>query len=228
MSEQTFKNLGKFISYEEKDIGKGFIVVKISYTQPRYQDPLKVWVVGKPEKDMSEELLEKIAGLKDGEEICVHTEKNEKGYNELVNITDKSDVPAAVVGKSAYKKHWAGGSSYVKDETGIAVGAAYTNALEVLKLHGDTFDNYDDIITVLADLAEKILNKKLLLEDKLRAKKAAKEAVGVKKTVEEVKPVVEAPKTLSKLEEMRKKKAAATPEPDDVDLVDDEEICFDD
>lgn len=199
----AFKNLAKFVKYEEKDIGRGFIVIRVHYTDPTYQDPTKVFSVGKPEKDITEELLEKIVALNTDEEVCIHTEKDEKGFNVLVDITDKKDAAKAAQGKPAYKKPYGGGFQ-PKDDTGIAVGAAYTNAIEILKYN---LASVGGLLTPesVANLAEEILYNKLDLEDKLRAKKAAKEAVGVKKAVEEAAPPAVKKKT--KLEEMREKKA---------------------
>lgn len=191
MTDQVYKNLGKFMSYEEKVITPGRpSKIMIKYTQPNYQDPKKVWEVGVFEDKISEELLEKIVSLSSGEEVCVHTVKNEKGYADLSDITDAKDAPARNTGgKSQYKK---GGGNYPpKDDSGIAVGAAWTNAIEIIKGNLDVED--------VAELAQAILDLKLKQEERLRASKKAKEET----------KTPEPEKKKSKLEEMKEKKAAA-------------------
>ncbi len=200
MSDQVFKNLGKFMSYEEKVISSGKpskIIIK--YTQPNYSDPKKVWEHGEFEDKISEELLEKIADLSSGEEICVHTCKNDKGYGVLVNITEAKDAPQKYGnGKTAYKN----GGYAPKDETGIAVGAAWTNAIQLWGTIPESDTSVtDEYLQQVSDVAWKILMHKVAQETKLRAYKLAKGEVTAKK--EEEKP-------LSKIEQMKAKKAAET------------------
>lgn len=220
----AFKNLAKFVKYEEKDVGRGFIVIRVHYTDPTYQDPTKVFSVGKPEKDISEALLEKIVALNADEEVCIHTEKDEKGFNVLMDITDKKDAAKPTQGKPAYKK-FGGGGFQPKDDTGIAVGAAYTNAIEILKLAGQE-QNGDvaALVEQVGALARTIVFNKIALEDELRAKKAAKEAVGVKKAVEEAAPPAVRKKT--KLEEMKERKAKEQA-PNAAELLEDDDFTMD-
>lgn len=188
MSDQVYKNLGKFMSYEEKVISAGKpSKIMIKYTQPNYQDPKKEWSVGIFEDKISEELLEKIVGLSSGEEICVHTVKNENGYADLKDITDAKDAPEkSKGGKTAYKK---GGNYAPRDDSGIAVGAAWTNAIEILKAELD--------VDEVAALVGVILKSKLAQEERLKASKRAKEETKA-----------EPEKKKSKLEELKEKKAA--------------------
>lgn len=201
MANQVYKNLGKFMSYEEKVISAGKpSKIMIKYTQPNYQDPKKVWEVGVFEDKISEELLEKIADLSSGEEVCVHTVKNEKGYADLHDISDAKDAPSkGSGGKTAYKKGaYSGGNNYTpRDDTGIAVGAAWTNALEYYKVTGTKPGCVEDVATIV----EEILKIKLAQEERVRAAKTAKAEVKESKAESEEK----AP---SKLEQMKAKKAA--------------------
>lgn len=215
MSEkQTFKNLGKFVSYEEKN-NKGLDLVVVSYTQPRYQDPTKVWTLNIPTKDISDKLLETIGNASSGEEYCFHTSKNDKGFSQLDDITDAKDAQQA-------KKPWAGGAAsknpwQPKDDTGIAIGAAWTNALEWLKLQNGVPNVSMDTVE---SIAWDIVKRKQAQEAKLRASKPREES----KHLDEVttKPTV---KKLSKLEEMKAKKATVSKVPE---LIDEDEPNFDD
>ncbi len=132
MTNQVFKNLGKYMSYEEQEISPGKPVkINIKYTQPTYQDPKKVWTVGIFEDKISEALLEKIVGLSSGEEICVHTQKNDRGYSELVDITDKSQVPQKK-SPSSYTKGGGYNNSNNSQGDGAQIGNALNNAAAIL------------------------------------------------------------------------------------------------
>lgn len=215
MSDQVYKNLGKFMSYEDKEISAGKPKkVMIKYTQPNYQDPKKVWEVGVFEDKISDELLEKIVSLSSGEEICVHTIKNDRGYADLHDITDAKDAPQKSAGGKTKGK---GGSYPPRDETGVAVGAAWTNAIELLKAGLD--------LDEVAELAEKILALKQDQEAKARAAKKAKEEVKEKteaqpSKLEQMKAKKEAEAAAKKKTTTTKKKPA--PEPEDFGVDDDD------
>jgi hypothetical protein len=229
MSATVFKNLGKFMSYEEKVISKGRpnkIVIK--YTQPKYQDPSKVWEVGEFEDKISDALLAKIVSLSSGEEVCIHTAKNEKGFSDLVDITDAKDVPT----KGGFTRPQLNKSSQwqPKDESGIAVGAAWTNAIEILKMEGGPSAG-EDTVEIVARIAEQVLRIKLEQEDRLRASKLAK--VETSKPSTQSTPSASAKKTTqSRASRLAEAKAKSTTEPpireastDDFDDFDD--IIFD-
>lgn len=122
---QTFKNLGKFMSSEEVT-KSGLELIVVSYTQPKYRDPKKRWDMGIPINKISDELLEKIANASSGEEYCMHTVKNEKGFSELVDITDAKDAQME-------KKAWGGGGGKAPyDGDGAQIGNALNNAAIIL------------------------------------------------------------------------------------------------
>ncbi len=225
---KTFKNLGKYLSYEEKDCGPTVgNKINISYTQPKYQDPAKVWLMGILEKDITEKLMDKILNLSAGEEVCVHTTKNAAGFSELVDITDAKDAEYKPAGGKPFTK----GGYPPKDDTGIAVGAAWTNAIELLKLTNLDLSRADDkaIVKTVSNLVELILEAKLAQEAKLRAAKAGKAAPVTSAAVEE--------KPLTALQKAKAKKEAATKvapvvenevDLDEIETVDDlDDISFD-
>lgn len=198
MTLQVFKNLGKFMSYEEKVIAKGRpCKIMIKYTQPNYQDISKVWEVGVFEDQASEELLEKIASLSSGELICVHTKKNEKGYSDLHDITDAGDAPGvATATKSRYKSN---NSSYVKPSDqgdGAQVGNALTNAVGILG-PGHTVEELESTAWEIILAGER-------LKLKLQAKRTAKEATVSKTEIAKKEEEVQAP--ISKISQLRAKK----------------------
>ncbi len=195
---QVYKNLGKFIESDEKKIGQGTKIV-IRYTQPNYQDPQKVWEMGQFEDKISDELVDKIATLKKGQEICVHTVKNANGYADLHDISGPEDVPQKK-DSSTYQKKSKNSNWQPKDETGVAVGAAWTNAIEILKLSDSSKgESAGKLIAEVEHLVSIILDKKLAQEAKLRADKP-KDSPKEEEKKEE--------KPLSKLEQMKAKKAA--------------------
>lgn len=215
MTNPEFKTLGKFMSYEEKEISPGKPKkIMIKYTQPNYQDPKKTWEVGVFENKVSDELLEKIVNLSSGEEVCVHTVKNEKGYSDLHDISEAKNAPTKQYGgKTSYKNAGSNGNNYTpRDDTGIAVGAAWTNAIEILKA--------GLVVDEVAKLADAILKLKLSQEERTRASKTAKAEVKEAKAEEEKKP-------LSKIEQMKANKAASTKkktkEPDPVEEVEEDQ-----
>ena len=194
--DKIFKILGEFVSYEEKEFG-GVNKYIISYKQPNSQDPAKVWKHQAIEDNLSDTAIKILGDASTGERFCVHQGK-EGGYPIITDISDAKDVPAkSAGGGSKYNNN----SKYTpRDDTGIAVGAAYTNAIEVLKLTGISNLTEEEVIAAIADIAEKILKTKLALEDKLRASKAAKTATKEK--------AAEEPKKQSRIEQMKAKKAA--------------------
>ncbi len=216
MTEQTFKNLGKFVSYEEVEI-KGLALIKVSYTQPRYQDPTKIWTMSIPEDTIKDSLLEKINNASSGEEYCFHTVKKEgETYSQLVDITDAKDAAVAA------KKPWTGGSKQAytpKDDTGITVGAGWTNAFSYYEVTGTKPEN----VKAVAALVDEIIKEKLRQEAEIRASKA-KETEPNKASESAQTPPVKKP---TKMEQMKAKKAAekeATPEVD----IEDDDVTFDD
>jgi hypothetical protein len=191
------KILGEFQSYEEKEFG-GVVKYIIKYKQPNSAQPDKVWSHQAVEDDLSEKAIEKLISLSAGEKCCVHQDKDEKGYPVIKDVSDVKDAPEKYAGGATqYKKGV--GSFTPKDETGIAVGAAYTNAIEIIKLAGTT-KTVEELIILVDQVAAKVLVNKLAQEVKLRASKA-----GVAKE----EPKMEEKKK-SKAELMREKKAAVT------------------
>ncbi len=173
------KRLAEFVSYEEKEF-YGVNKYVISYKQPNSADPSKVWNHQAIEADLTDAAIKILVGASAGERFCVHQDKDEKGYPVIINISDSTDAPAKDSGgdwKKKDSKDWK-----PKDASGIAVGAAWTNAIEIIKLHGvnDATITIEDIVGDIADLAEKVLKLKLAQEDKLRASKAAKDATSGK------------------------------------------------
>ncbi len=186
---QIYKNLGKFVEADEKKIGQGTKIV-IRYTQPNYQDPKKIWEMGQFEDKISDELVDKIAELKKGQEICVHTIKNASGYADLHDISGPEDVPQKKESNSYQKK---GNNWQPKDETGIAVGGAWTNAMDLTRMRNSREEmNLDNIEALAWD----ILQRKLAQEAKLRASKEKNKPKN--ESIQEEKP-------MSKLEQRKAK-----------------------
>jgi len=184
MSEPR-KILGEFVSYEEKEF-YGVNKYVISYKQPSSADASKVWKHQAVESALTDKAVELLVGLNAGERLCVHQDKDEKGYPIIVDITDAKDVPAKASFGAKYAK---GGNSVPRDDSGIAVGAAYTNAIEMVKLIGHDGD-LDALIKLVDETAAKILVNKLAQEGKLKASKAANAAINAvsDKVAEVVKP----------------------------------------
>ncbi len=199
MSKETlYKILAEFQSYEEKEFS-GVNKYIVSYKQPNSTDPSKVWKHQAVEADLSDSAVEILVSASAGERFCVHQGKDGQ-YPVITDITDAKDAPAKTVGGNSKYKN---GNNYKpRDDAGIAIGAAWTNAIEIIKLTGIINPNYQLLTQDVAKLAEEIVKLKLVQEDKLRAAKAAKEATK-EKANEEAKP-------LSRAEQIKAKKAAET------------------
>lgn len=196
-----YKTLGKVVEVSEQT--NKFGEYPIQYTQPNYQDTAKVWNHSAPEAKLPETAIEKLVTLKPGDLFCAHVQKDENGFPKIVDITDAKDAEKKDAnGQTFFKKGGAGNSRPFtpKDETGIAVGAAWTNAIEYSKLTQDDSDGLN--LDVLDKLAWDILQRKLKHEAKLRASKAATA------TTSEIK--AEEAKPLSRAEQLKAKKAAST------------------
>lgn len=193
MSEPR-KVLGEFISYEEKEF-YGVTKYVISYKQPHSSDPAKIWKHQAAEDDLSEKATAKLVELSAGERFCVHQDKDDKGYPVIVSLSDAKDAPEKKTQGTYQKK---GGNYTPKDDSGIAVGAAYTNAIEILRIAGVVEKNIDKLIELVDEVAAKVLVNKLAQEAKLKASKAA--AAKEEPKAEE--------KKKSKAELLKEKKAA--------------------
>jgi hypothetical protein len=231
MSDNARKTLGEFVSYEEKEF-YGVNQYKVKYRQPNSADPTKEWNHSAIEADLSDAAIEMLVGLSAGERFCAHQDKDAKGYPIITNITDAKDAPAGKAETHYNAKYKNGGKSYVpKDETGVAVGAAWNNAEISIKHLDISFEDEDDYIRKVATIAWKIYDVK-------EAKGAQVKAAKAKATQTELSPdkVIVETKPLSRAELAKAKKAATVkpvkePEPkvapvDDVpfepDLVDDD------
>lgn len=191
MADQVYKNLCKVTkSAHEMVIKGGKEVLKLGVVRLNSQDPNTTKVYGFKGGFVGEidrELEDKAYSLSDGDQICLHISKGESGYPEIVDISDAKD---ATDGKTDYKK-FAGRKFEPRDDTGIAVGAAWTNAIEILKAGLELKD--------VQKMADEVLKVKLEQEKVVRASKA----VNSSNTTN----VVEAPK-LSKGDEARARAAA--------------------
>lgn len=184
---KDFKSLAQFVSVEEKTWGELTKIV-IRYTSPNYQDPKKEFTVGINVNAVDDALMDRITGLSIGDKFCLTTKKSDENpkFNDLVDVGPASDAPT----KS--KSDWKGKGGFVRDETGIAVGAAWTNAFDWYKVSEVVPKTLEEV----AGVAQKILDAKLGMEALLRAKKASTQP---KEETKEAKP-------LSKLEQAKLKK----------------------
>lgn len=201
MSEEKIRKiLGEFQSYDgEKFEGKYII----SYKQPNSQDPSKVWNHQAIDAELSDDAVRKLISASAGERLCFHQGSDGK-YPVIRDITDAKDAdPKPTGGKAQYKKN----DYKPKDESGVAVGAAWTNAIEIAKLCKANFENAKDAVDYISNVVTQVLKSKLAQEDKLRAAKLAKEETKAK----EDKPLSRADKMKAELEA---KKAAEKPKPD--------------
>lgn len=225
MTNKVWKKLAEFISYEEKTFGD---VVKymIKYKQPDSADPSKEWTHGAVEADLSDNALDKLISASAGERFCVHQGSDEKGYPVIIDITDAKD---AIKEKSAGKKQWNNDKKQwaPKDDSGIAVGAAWTNAIEIIKLSGG-FDGAmmksEEAVQAVAAVAELVLAEKLKQEDKLRASKKKDTEQKQDKKEEEAKPMSRAERLKAEKEAKKQQKDTNTEETEENpnDLMDDD------
>jgi len=210
----VYKNLGTIISYEEKELSPGKTpVLKLKFKRPNSATPdkeLSYNVKGQFVDKIEDALLEKVYGVSSGEQVCVHVGKDDNGYPLVIDITDAKDATDGRKsgGNFQYKK---GGFNSPRDSSGIAVGAAWTNAIEILKAGLDIED--------VKKMVEDILKIKLAQEERLKASTKTK-ADAQAETIEKV---------MTKAEEIKaraeaKKKSAQTkvvPKVDEEDLIDD-------
>jgi hypothetical protein len=191
------KRLAELVSYEEKEF-YGVNKYVISYKQPNSQDPSKVWKHQAIEADLTDAAIEILVGTSAGERFCVHQDKDEKGYPVISNISDAKDAPAKASGgdwKKKDSKDWK-----PKDESGVAVGAAVKDSIDVIRLAHELGITEDEVWAKVSARTDVILSDKLAKEDKLRASKAAKAATSEK--------AAEVEKPKSRAELAKEKKAA--------------------
>lgn len=217
----VYKNLGIISSYEEKAIGDN-IVLKLKFKRPNSQTPdkeLSYNVKGQWLDKIDETLLEKIYGLSSGEQVCVHVGKDDKGYPLVMDISEAKDATDGkkAGGKAQYKK---GGGYPARDSSGIAVGAAWTNAVELLTATGSLKGvNIEKAIEVAHKASEIILKLKLAQEARLKAYNETKKDAQTEETTkamtkaEEIKAKAEAKKATAK----KKKPESEEEEPDLID-----------
>lgn len=176
MTDQTYNNLASIVSVTPQKYSWGTVQV-ISYTSPKHSDPDKEFTIRVNEKTTAKDLLEKVKALTSGETVTLTTKKNEKGFSDLVGVGAASEAHVTT-SKPAYSSSSGKTSSYTKstyvpkDETGIAVGAAYTNAIEIIKLGGEDYDSTSGVIGAVDRIARAVLKNKLKLEAELRAQKS--------------------------------------------------------
>jgi hypothetical protein len=219
MSNEPKKYLAEFISKEEKTFGDVEKYV-ITHKQPNSQEPAKERKYGAIVADLSDEAVLLIDGASAGERYCLHIVTGEDKYPLIVDVTDAKDAPAKYEGKAKYNNN----KQYQpRDDTGIAVGAAWTNAIELYKLVSDEdkFNTIDDAIEHIEQAVSKILKSKLAQEAKLRADKA--KTTGAQAATKE-----EEPKKLSRAERIKAKKAAEATKPKPAKKVEVEEPVVED
>jgi hypothetical protein len=202
MSDNARKTLGEFVSYEEKEF-YGVNQYKVKYRQPNSADPTKEWNHSAIEADLSDAAIEMLVGLSAGERFCAHQDKDAKGYPIITNITDAKDAPAKFSGGDAKYKNGGKGNWQPKDETGVAIGAAWNNAEISIKHLDISFEDEDDYIRKVATIAWKIYDVK-------EAKGAQVKAAKAKATPTELSPdkAIAETKPLSRAELAKAKKAA--------------------
>lgn len=224
MTEEIKKILGEYISKEDKTFG-GVDQWTVHYKQPNSTDPTKIWKHKAIIDDLPENAVLKLDSLSAGERFCVHQTKGADGYPCIVDATDAKDAPEkAYSGKAEWKK--GGGNFKPRDETGIAVGAAWTNAVEIAKLCNANFDTSEQAIEYISNVVVQVLKSKLAQEAKLRAEKA-KEASTTSAAAEKKLTRAEQIKLKREQEEAAAKGASKTEtkkelEEDDVPFVDDD------
>lgn len=180
------KILGEFVSYEEKEF-YGVNKYIISYKQPNSADPSKVWKHQAVEADLTDESVNLLIDLSSGERLCVHQDKDEKGYPIIVDLTDAKDAPEKKEGGKTWQKGGGSGDGGV----GAQVGNAINNAALVLG-PGKTVSELESTAWEIIEVGER-------LKAKLLAKRAATKATGEK--------AAEAEKPKSRAELAKEKKA---------------------
>ena len=172
----VYKNLAVLVKKPYKKIIKEGMTPKVTidYTSPGYQDPNKIFSVGIFEDKIEGDKANRLRSFNVGDEFCLHTEKNQKGYNELVDMTDKSDVPQKK--KTEYRKKdsggWKKGGAKGNDD-GAQVGNALTNAATLLP-EGSSAADLESMAWDIIQVGERLKTK---LKDFRAGVKAAPKAV---------------------------------------------------
>lgn len=181
------KILGEYVSHEELTFGKN-IFHKIKYKQPEGTLPDRVWEHQIADSDLSDTAAEILFSANTGERFCVHQGRNDKNFPIIVDITPASDAPK----KEPYQKATGKGSwnkFAPRDDTGIAIGAAWTNAIEIAKLGTGTIGKaeaktWKDLVDAIENMAWDIVQRKVAQEAKLKAAKGDKSAADEEKKEE--------------------------------------------
>lgn len=173
------KILGEYVDHKPLTIGKN-IFYKVKYKQPDGPMPDKVWEHQIADSALSDAGAEILFSANAGERFCVHQVRDEKNYPILVDISPASDAPKKV----PYQKATGGGGwnkFAPKDDSGIAIGAAWTNAIEIAKLGTDTVckseaKTWVDLVDTIERMAWDIVQRKVAQEAKLKTSKGDKSA----------------------------------------------------
>lgn len=200
-----FKSLAQFVSVNPVT-WQGVDKYALKYTNPNYQDPKKEFTVTIPQDDASEELIERMTGLSIGDKFCLTTKKNADNpkFNDLVNVSPASDAPT----KS--KSDWKGKSSgYVRDETGVALGAAWNNAEKAIEIVGVIPGTIKEYLSLVQATAWEIYDIK---EAKGVEVRNAKAAAKPKEEEKEAKPLSKL--ELAKLKKQEEAAKAKEPKPE--------------
>ncbi len=192
----TFKSLAKFISYKEKTFD-GVEKYVVSYTQPNSKDPDKVRNHNAISKTLTDESINKLVTMQEGDLYCTHNITTAEGWPEVIGLSDVKDVPVKTEGnKGAFFK--GGSKPFVpKDDTGITVGAAVKDAIETIRLGKELGVTNKEAWKMISELTDEIITGKMAKEAKLRAQKA-KEAPTTVKVAEEAKPLSRAEQAKAK------------------------------
>lgn len=225
MSEdKVYKVLAEYITQEEKTFGT-IDKIEVHYKQPNSSDPGRVWKHQAVVDDLSETALKILATISTGERCCIHNGKID-GYPAILNITDASDAPAKATGGNAKYNNNKGGNYKPKDDTGVALGAAWNNAEKAVEIVGVTYESVEEYIKDVARVAWLIFEVK---EAKGKEVKAAKKAAEPSEAKEEKpKSKLQLAKEAAAAEAAAKTKAKtkkeAPPEPEEVDDLEDDDL----
>lgn len=173
MTDKTYKNLAVCINVPEpKETKNGGELLTFEFSNPNYQDPKKKFFCTAFDNELSDSTIERLATIGAGEEVCVETKKDGK-YTRLVALHDKSEAPAPSKQNATYKSNnYSGGGGKPKSDSGVATGAAYTNAIEIIKLSEDAPTKEAAIRKKVKELALAILQDKLEIESQYDTLKA--------------------------------------------------------
>jgi hypothetical protein len=124
--------------------------IVLSYTNPNDEESSKVKKMGHFADALEKETIDKIKSLKRGDKFTIGITKQDNGYFRLESVEDESAAPPP---KKRNPGGWQGNKGGSYDNSGMAIGGAWTTALKLLEIQGAKKVDLNDVKELAWEMA---------------------------------------------------------------------------